>query len=303
MVAPNRRVLESYAVLGGTSTNGAGGATPWGSWITCEEVFDAGGRRHGYAFEIDARAAGPVDPVPMRAAGRFVHEAVAWYRGALYETEDRGANAALYRYLPHRVPREPGDLAAAGGRLQALAVSGMPNADTRTDWPVGVSFPVEWVTIDEPDPATDTVRLEAQSKGAARFDRQEGIWVGNGSVYFDCTDAGPAGLGQIWELEPVAGNLTLVYESPGPEQLKNPDNLVVGPTGDLFLCEDSHPPQYIRGLTPGGEIYDFARANTHEAEFAGACFDPDGHTLYVNQQGDRSGEQGVTYAIWGPWRH
>src|SRR5918997_1785665 len=111
----SRRVIESFAVLAGTHTNCAGGVTPWNTWITCEEIFNYGsdedartpdtpGVPHGYSFEIPADADGPVDAVPIRPAGRFAHEAVAWLDGVLYETEDDN-NAAFYRFLPKRRPR------------------------------------------------------------------------------------------------------------------------------------------------------------------------------------------------------
>jgi secreted PhoX family phosphatase len=167
---------------------------------------------------------------------------------------------------------------------------------------VGEPFDVEWVTIPDPDPETDTVRDQAHELEAAAFNRQEGMWVGDRRIYFDCTEGGIRGLGQVWELDPGAQKLTLIYESPSIRQLQNPDNIVVAPTGDLFLCEDSEPPQFIRGLTPDGRIYDFAKANTRESELAGVCFDPDRRTMYVNQFGDTNLEGGVTYAIWGPWR-
>jgi len=302
VVNKNLEVVQSFAVLGGTSTNCAGGQMPWGSWVTCEEVFKDGDQPHGYCFEIPAGASGPVDAIPIKQAGRFSHEACVWFDGALYETEDRGINAALYRYVPEQNVRATGQLAQSTGVLQALAVVGAPNYDTRTGQTVGTVFDVEWVDIDEPDPATDTVREEAQSKGAAMFDREEGMWVGDGKIYFDCTDAGDAGFGQIWQLDPAASTLTMIYESPGPEELKNPDNIVVTPFGHLFLQEDSDPPQHVRGLTPDGSIYDFCRAETTDSEFAGGCFDPSGRIFFVNQQGGRPSPDAVTYAITGPWR-
>ena len=102
----------------------------------------------------------------------------------------------------------------------------------------------------------------------------------------------------------------MIYQSTNPETLRNPDNIVIVPqTGDILLCEDAGGTQFIRGLSPDGGMYDFARTNTNQTEFCGACFDRGGHTLYVNQQGDRGalpdgppGGQAVTYAIYGPFR-
>lgn len=332
-------IVDSFAILGGTSTNCAGGVTPFRSWITCEEVVkgptfgpappSARGptaKKHGYIFEVDARADGPVAAVPIIAAGRFSHEAVAWRSQILYETEDRNnrtdGGACFYRYIPDRRVGRSRSLADTSGVLQALKLKNEFRADMDAGRVVGVPYDVEWVTIDEPDHDDDTdrrldrvpgstpVRFQAQDKGAAAFDREEGMWVGHGKVFFDCTEGGPLNLGQVWEYDPRRETITLIYESSNATALWNPDNVVIVPqTGDIFLCEDSpNPNQFVRGLTERGEIYNFAQALTNGSEFCGACFDPDGRTLYLNQQGGRGSlpagpadRPAVTYAIYGPF--
>lgn len=335
-------VENSFTILGGTSTNCAGGVLPYRKWLTCEEVV-AGPTfgpapprgsgptplKHGYVFEVDAMADGPVQAVPIVGAGRFFHEATVWRAGVLYQTEDRNiatqGGSCFYRYLPDQHVGHSGSFADTTGVLQALKIKGESRANMDTGRVVGTPYPVEWVTVDEPDHDDDTdlrtdrrpgytpVRFQAQDKGAAVFDRQEGMWVGPGSrIYFDCTEGGAQKLGQVWEFDPNRETLTLIYESSDPAFLKHPDNIAIVPgTGDLLLCEDSSiVPQYIRGLTRDGDIYDFAQAIENDTEFAGACFDHAGLTLFVNQYGVRSaadlplgpaGRGGVTYAIYGPF--
>jgi uncharacterized protein len=353
------RVLRDFAILGGTDTNCAGGVIG-DQWYTCEETVNRGatGLKHGYNFAIPAYADVPVEAVPLPSQGRFVHEAVAELAGILYETEDRSiaadptapavtgnpdrkplVGAGFYRFVPHRRREFEGP-----GRLQALALRDEFHANMNSGRTVGQPYRVEWVDVAEPDHDDDSdnrrdrvagftpVAIQAQDRGAAFFQREEGIWTadgggrgddddgrGAGKVYFDCTSGGPAGSGQVWEYDPRRETITLIFESPGPAVLESPDNVVIVPrTGDIFLQEDSSGDQFIRGVTTRGEIYDFAATVTNDTEFCGGCFDADGRTLFVSQQGDRLGEgapgqvppgdlqgapenRAVTYAIYGPF--
>ena len=325
-------VVESFAILGGTSTNCAGGHRSPHTWITCEEVVKRlNGKKHGYIFEINARADGPVAAIPVPQAGRRAHEAAIERAGIIYMTEDRGLQsdpvlgtigASLYRYTPK--PRGGGQpLAETSGPLEALAIRGEFHANMDTGRIVGTPYPVEWVPVPEADHDDDTDnrkdrvpgftpnRIQAQDNGAAYFDRQEGMWAGPGKskIYFDCTTGGAQNLGQVWEYDPGRETLTLIYESTDAARLENPDNVVVvQQTKDVLLCEDSDGEQYVRGVTRDGKIYDFAKSGPNETEFCGACFDPDHRTLYLNQQGERGSlpdgpadGQAVTYAIYGPF--
>ncbi|MBD2344023.1 alkaline phosphatase PhoX [Anabaena subtropica] len=301
VVGSNNQLIKQFATLGGTIRNCAGGPTPWGSWISCEEntsvpgSSDGSTQFHGYNFEVPASATGPVEPVPLKAMGRFNHEAVAVdpKTGIVYETEDRG-NSLFYRFIPN----VPGKL-AEGGTLQALRIIDRPGVNTVTGFVPFEKFSVDWVTIDDPDPATDTVRVEGRNKGAAQFVRGEGIWYsglsGKSELYFVATTGGPVGGGQVWRYIPEDETIELFVESQSREELDMPDNIVVAPFGDLILCEDGPGEQYLRGVTPQGEIYNFARNALNNSEFAGACFSPDGRTMFVNIY------SGVTLAIWGPW--
>ncbi len=315
-------VLETaWMSLAGTIVNCAGGPTPWGSWLSCEEttagIANGWTREHGYVFEVPSSADTLVTPVPLTAMGRFVHEAVAVDpdTGIVYETEDRNT-AGFYRFLPD----EPGNL-AAGGRLQMLKLRDHWQYDTRTGQRIGEQLAAEWVDMDDPDPVDAgsnalAVWRQGNGKGGATFRRLEGCWWGIGAVYFTSTNGGDIGEGQVWKYTPTTsseGTLELVYESRDSAILSFPDNLTVSPGGALVICEDTSRRMHyaLQVLSADGSIFPFC---IHEGldEWCGACFSPDGRILFANLQGSNSGDPsnpatyatpGRTIAIWGPWEN
>ena len=308
----NEKTMEverEFLSLAGTYRNCAGGAMPWGSWVTCEEDVTKAGdfegtveKDHGYIFEVPAtsepmRAA----PKPIKEAGRFNHEAVAYdpIGGILYMTEDRG-DGLLYRFIPNKK-----DNLHSGGKLQALAIKNGPKFDTR-NWPDSlgpdiqqhIPMALEWIDLEDVESPQDNLRIQGHEKGAAIFARGEGMWYDEGVIYFACTNGGDLMKGQVFKLTPDedGGQLELFIEPNDVDIMKYCDNLTVAPWGDVMLCEDDTD-AYLRGVTPDGQIFTFGHSTKHESEFTGICFSPSGKTMFVNIQ-----HAGLTLAITGPWK-
>ena len=312
-----RKVIRQFLSLAGTGRNCAGGATPWNSWITCEEWTQRADETcavdHGWCFEIPASSQMHLAPPrPLRAMGRFNHEAIAVAPDGrcVYLTEDRN-DGIFYRF----VPNEPGRL-AAGGRLQALVIQDRPSADTRnwidpaTELPAmkpGDKVSVKWIDMADPEAPDDDLRFRGFEAGAARFARGEGIWTGMDAVHFACTTGGVARLGQIFTYRPspheglaaekeAPASLELFVEADAGGIIENADNLTVAPWGDLFVNEDGAGRDGIVRVHPDGSLERFAMIRASDSETAGVCFSPDGSTMFVNIQ-----HQGLTAAIQGPW--
>lgn len=310
IVDSDRNLTKHFLSLAGTNRNCAGGTTPWGSWISCEEevsapypppgytieqIYPYWGKvtqKHGYNFEVPANG-GLATPKPLIAMGRFRHEAIATdpKTGYIYQTEDQ-VNSCIYRFRPN----QPGNL-SAGGTLEALVIKDLPQMYTSINFPVGKPQAVSWVKLEDVDPKYDTLRFEAQTKGAAVFRRGEGMCYANGELYWTATNGGTAESGQIFRYNIAQQTIELFVESPGSGVLDYPDNLILAPFGDLIVCEDGRGgEQFLVGITPEGRYYRFARNAFNDSEFAGICFSPDGQTMFVNIY-----NPGMTLAIWGDW--
>ncbi|QYR24346.1 PhoX family protein [Paenibacillus sp. sptzw28] len=290
IIGADRKVQSEYIASSGTIRNCAGGGTPWGTWLTCEETSSG---KHGYVFEVD-----PLDPenersrTPIREMGFFSHEAcdVDPSTGIVYLTEDANPSF-LYRFIPNDRSQKPGAL-QSGGILQAAAFEEL--ADPRASvFKPGQSYGIVWKDL-KPEEAHN----DALAKGCIQFSRLEGSYFSGGVFWFDDTSAGEKKLGRIYRYTPSTNTLELFYEASDANEMEMPDNICITPWGDLWFVEDGGGTDRLLGITPEREVYLFAVNRLNNSELCGPAFSPDGNTLFLNIQ-----DPGITFAVWGPFKN
>ena len=266
-------VVSAQRILGGTTMNCAGGPTPWGAWLSCEEI------EGGLVWECDP--SGQVTAEARPALGAFPHEAVAVDPDgeALYLTEDR-PDGRFYRFTPEVYP----DLTA--GTLEVAKVA----SDGSVTW------------LDVPDPGAAEMPTRQQVPESTAFDGGEGIWSDQGSVFFTTK-----GDDHVRRYDTGAQSIEVVYDGSGA--LTGVDNITLEPgTGDLYVAEDGGNMEIVL-LAPEGDAIPFLRivdegvpADGLPSEITGPAFSPDGTTLYFGSQRGGPANRGVGYAVTGPFR-
>ncbi|PWW63438.1 alkaline phosphatase PhoX [Actinokineospora spheciospongiae] len=265
-------VTSAYRILSGTTSNCSGGATPWNTWLSCEETD------RGHVYECDPWGAATASRRP--ALGRFKHEAAAANpdHKVIYLTEDE-PNGGFYRFTP----TVWGDL-SRGGTLQIAKVS---------------SGNVTWVNV--PDPSAASTRTRYQVSGSAVFNGGEGAYYRNNTCFFTTK-----GDNRVWAYNEATKTIAVAYDDnlTTSPPLTGPDNITGTAVGDLYVAEDGGNME-ICVITPNDVIAPFLRvANQSSSELCGVAFNPAGNRLYFSSQRGTTGSSsgGITYEVTGPFR-
>jgi len=285
-------LVDSYSICTGTTNNCAGGPTPWGTWLTCEEIDE------GLVYECDPTGRKLALPAP--ALGVFKHEAAAVdpVHRHIYLTEDVG-DGNFYRFVPDHYP-ERGRADLRSGRLEVAVVAGDdPHAMRTVQWRP-VPNPIPRLGGDDPQRREEATRYQVAE--AEKFDGGEGCWYHAGIVYFTTK-----GDNRVWAVDTDRHTIDLVYDKQS-EQAFNPglddvDNLTVSAGGDVLVAEDGDE---MRLVVVGPEVKPFELVNVigqRASEICGPAFDPNGERLYFSSQRGIAGDHtdGRTYELRGPF--
>lgn len=282
-------VIDSYSICSGTNNNCAGGPTPWGSWLTCEEVDD------GLVYECDPT--GRSLAVAMPALGLFKHEAAAVdpEGRCIYLTEDM-EDGNFYRFVPDNYP-SGGRADLSSGHLEVAIVKGSDPLQTRA---------LRWAKVPNPVPRLGAAKPETPTRKqvckAEAFNGGEGCWYDQGMVYFTTK-----GDNRVWAVDTNSNTIDLIYDKQS-QQAFNPgmddvDNLTVSAGGDILVAEDGAE---MRLVVVGPDLKPFELLNVigqRESEICGPAFSPDGSRLYFSSQSGYAGDHtdGRVYEVRGPF--
>jgi len=273
-------IIDSYQICKRTSSNCAGGLTPWNTWLTCEE------HPRGYTWECDPF--GQKKQIKIPNLGMFNHEAAAVdpETSIIYQTED-SSESGFYRFIPEKKITTMGELSKVKGKFQVMSIQ----SKNKVVWN-DVNDPLA-----RPNKKIDLMKRKQNKKiKYKKFKRGEGAWYHDGQVYFATTSTN-----QIWSYDIAKETCKILYKGNG--KLKKPDNVTVSNSGLVMAAEDRDNMEICGISKNNNSAFPIVRIKDHhkKSEVTGPAFDPSGTRLYFSSQNGKNGKDGITYEVTGPF--